>query len=387
MSVVPPVTFHERVDCPISGRNDMMSLGYLIDEEECEGDDAEVAMTEWTWGLPRGGLRSYLSSNHNQVFLRRDIMRMYATFEFILAPTFRTYLEVMEFAKHAGVIARDDEDISPRRPLTGLAPPSGLYRYVFIPFTDAARELQTEIGMQPQTDDDMNGGIHPIHESPAHDGSNEFPVVECHAHPYSVSSFAKQAFEYHRLGTYITAQWSTCVSFILLQWMWAKVEVPQWFLEAPKQSDGDWAVYGSEKSGYTLPPVNSVVRTTQDIEDILKIDHSDYPRPREKVLDWYPRLKPSRSGDLAVSRSLCFPRRSERLEKRSSLDAAGPRTARRRRKSSQATCTLRGAEEDSPPVWLQQNGHFPTELFSSTEWAFFCCGTCLDGKMGKKLSK
>ena len=47
-------------------------------------------------------------------------MRMYATFEFILAPTFRTYLEVMEFAKHAGVIDRDDEDTSPRRPLTGV---------------------------------------------------------------------------------------------------------------------------------------------------------------------------------------------------------------------------------------------------------------------------
>ena len=45
-------------------------------------------------------------------------MRMYATFEFILAPTFLTYLEVMEFAKHAGVIDRDDEDTSPRRPLT-----------------------------------------------------------------------------------------------------------------------------------------------------------------------------------------------------------------------------------------------------------------------------
>ena len=43
MSVVPPVTFHERVNCPISGRNDLMSLGYLIDEEECEGDDAEVS--------------------------------------------------------------------------------------------------------------------------------------------------------------------------------------------------------------------------------------------------------------------------------------------------------------------------------------------------------
>ena len=71
-----------------------------------------------------------------------------------------------------------------------------------------------------------------------------------------------------------------------------------------------------------------------------------------------PRLKPSRKGDLAASCSLCFPRRSERLAKRSSLDAETPHTTRRRRKLSQSTCALRGAGEDSPPAWLQQNGHF-----------------------------
>ncbi|KAL1672388.1 hypothetical protein EV122DRAFT_294903 [Schizophyllum commune] len=381
MSSAAPVIFHERVDCPISGRNELMSIAQLINDEVCEGDDTEVAMTEWTWGLPRGGLKSYLASNYNKLFLRRDIARMYARYEFILAPTFRTYVEVIEYAKHSGIIGREEGDISPRRPLTGLASSNGRYRYVFIPFTDAARELQKEIGMQPQTENDMNGGMHPIHESPAHSGSDEFPVVELAAHPYSVCSFAKQGFEYHRLGNYITAQWSTCVSFILNQWMWEKVTVPQWFLDAPKQEQGDSRVYGSERSGYTLPPVNSIVHTAPKIEDILKYDHSDYPQPREKVMDWYPRLKPPFEDP---DRAPYILRRSARIAKTSNPYARPPPTPRRRRKvTAAARAYERCADEEVMPAWLQLNGNYPTELFSSTDWAFFCHGASLDGKLGK----
>ncbi|KAL1663006.1 hypothetical protein GGF50DRAFT_128316 [Schizophyllum commune] len=375
------ITLHARVNCPISGPNEQMSILPLIDENMNEADPAEVALKEWTWGLPRGGLKNYLSSDHNKLFLRRDIARMYAKYDFVLAPTFRTYLDVLDFINRAGIINRDKKDTSPRRPLTGLASPNGLYRYVFIPFTDAARELEKEIGLQPQTEDDSNGGINPVYERPWHPGSDQYRVVECSAHPFSICTWAEQAFDAHNLGNYIAAQWAACASFILEQWRWAGVTVPQWFLDAPKQDDNDCAVYGSEKSGYTLPPVNSIVHTVPRIEDILKYDHSDYPLPREKVLEWYPRLKPPFKDP---NRAPHMPRRSVRIAKTSNPYARPPPTPRRRRKVSPAARAYqRCAEEEVMPAWVQLNGNFPTELFSSTEWAFFCHGTSLDGKLGK----
>ena len=52
--------------------------------------------------------------------VRRDIARMYAKYEFVLAPTFSTYLDVLDFINRAGIINRDTKDTSPRRPLTGV---------------------------------------------------------------------------------------------------------------------------------------------------------------------------------------------------------------------------------------------------------------------------
>ena len=45
---------------------------------------------------------------------------MYAKREFILAPTFKLYCELMDFIKHAGILDRSEEDVSPRRPLTAV---------------------------------------------------------------------------------------------------------------------------------------------------------------------------------------------------------------------------------------------------------------------------
>ena len=53
--------------------------------------------------------------------VREDIARLYASFQFILAPTFKTFLDIMEFFKgRAGVMERNDKDKSPRRPLTAV---------------------------------------------------------------------------------------------------------------------------------------------------------------------------------------------------------------------------------------------------------------------------
>ncbi|KAL1747171.1 hypothetical protein HDZ31DRAFT_32550 [Schizophyllum fasciatum] len=385
MSSKPVNVLHERADCPLSGHNNSAWTIPLIPEKMCDSDENEVAEMEWTWGLPRGGLRYYLASKYNIMIMRPDIAHMYARAEFILAPTFRTFTEIVEFAKHAGIIDRDEKDTSMRRPLTGFSTPNGLFRYVFIPLTDDARALAKEIGMQSQTEDDLNGGIHPVHNEPLHEGSDQFPVVECSAHPYSVCKFAERAFELHDLGTYITAQWATCVSYILRQWECAKVDVPKWFLDASKKDSDDYSVHGSEKSGYTRPPTNPVVRTPANPEEIFSMEqHSVFQEPRHKVLEWFPKLKPSSKDSLAASRSPFKPRRSERLAKLASPYASPPPTPRRRRKASPATRGYdRCSAKEEMPTWLQQNGHFPTELFSSNDWAFFYCGVSLDGKLGK----
>ncbi|KAL1747189.1 hypothetical protein HDZ31DRAFT_32444 [Schizophyllum fasciatum] len=385
MSSKPVNVLHEKVDCPISGQLDSAWTIPLVPEKICEGEEHEVAQLEWTWGLSRGGLRNYVASKYNNLIMRPDIAHMFARAEFILAPTFRTYTDTMKFAKHAGVINRDEKDLSMRRPLTGLSTPDGLFRYVFIPFTDDARALLNEVGMRPQTEDDMNGGIHPIRHKPLHAGSDQYPVVECSVHPYSVCHFAERAFEVHGFGTHITAQWALCASFVLTQWEMARVAAPQWFLHAPKTDCYDYPVYGSEKSGYTRPLTNPLVRTPANPDEIFRMEqHPVFQEHRQKVLQWFPKLKPAKKDSLAASRSPFKPRRSERLAKLASPYTSLPTTPRRRRKASPAAREYdRCPAEEGMPAWLQQNGHFPTELFSSNDWAFFYCGTSLDGKLGK----
>ena len=57
---------------------------------------------------------------HNAATVREDIAELYAGAEFTLAPTFELYCDIMDFIKHAGVVDRDEEDESPRRPLTAV---------------------------------------------------------------------------------------------------------------------------------------------------------------------------------------------------------------------------------------------------------------------------
>ena len=51
--------------------------------------------------------------------VRDDIAKMYLKGDFILAPTFKLYQDLMEFILHAGVVARQDIEL-PRRPLTAV---------------------------------------------------------------------------------------------------------------------------------------------------------------------------------------------------------------------------------------------------------------------------
>ncbi|KAL1666324.1 hypothetical protein GGF50DRAFT_113304 [Schizophyllum commune] len=191
-----------------------------------------ITCTEWFWGLKRGGLQYQLATAHNQLFFRRDIAHLYASFQFILAPTFKMFLDILDLNQRAGILRRTDDDISPRRPLTALTPPSGFYRYVFIPMTDAARQLQKEFNLAPQTEEDLNGGLDPRSKS----------TLAVHASNYCDD-----------WATPVTAQWSLCTLRIVDLWHHFKARgVPWWFIDSPGMDEDNITVTSREGAGYTI---------------------------------------------------------------------------------------------------------------------------------------
>ncbi|KAI5900720.1 uncharacterized protein SCHCODRAFT_02683546 [Schizophyllum commune H4-8] len=406
-----------RLHCPISGPNSELITVQLIEEKPRKIEEPQarpvsndrvtaahrrqLGCMEWLWGLPRGGLSYYLSSEQNMIYFREDIAELYAGAEFTLAPTFKLYCDIMDFLKHAGVVDRSEEDESPRRPLTALCPPSDRYRYVFIPFTEAARKLQSAFKMQPQTEDDMNGGVHPIYDIPLLPGSDQFPIVECHTHPFSICNFGQEAFDHRDFGGRIASQWAICTNFVLRQWRYPKFTVPQWFLDAPKKGANDYEVTASEKSGYSLGSlINSLQRAPGDLDEILKVSEVDYPELRQMVLEWFERNKqPSklrRSKRIAerMARASSYGSAAKRSSHSSatkssshnSLDPAPSPPRRRHRKASPSARAYDVNKERAIPPWVQQNGRFPTGEFSSNDWAFFYYSTSLVGRLPDRES-
>ncbi|KAL1689643.1 hypothetical protein GGG16DRAFT_57419 [Schizophyllum commune] len=358
-------TYHPRYHCPISGLQDPVVCCRLFPVTE-EG----VARMEWVWGLARGGYMYHVETAHNALYLRPDIANLYVNHEFALVPTFKTYLEFLKFANHAGVLDRDEDDMSPRRPLTAFASPSGRYRYAYVPLTDAARELQKEFPMSAPTEDDLNGGNDPIFNTPMEPGTDDYPIVECYAHPFSVSYFAN-----HTLNSHLTycppafRQWLPILITIFRLWTAPDLVVPQWFIDSPAREDDDITINDSERLGYVVPSLpNPLIRDPLEIDNTFKVDRSENPEPRVKVLEWF-----------SKTRQPCALRRALRNKKRSSLDRPRP-AARRRRKGSPADSALQLSVNAKVPDWVQRNGHFPTKDFSSSDWAYFVCGASLDGR-------
>ena len=319
--------------------------------------------------------------------VRPDIANLYVNYEFALVPTFKTYLELLKFANHAGVLDRDEDDMSPRRPLTAVrserysvfltltitaqfASPSGRYRYAYVPLTDAARELQKEFPMAPQTKDDLNGGNDPIFNTPMEPGTDDYPIVECYAHPFSVSYFANHTLNFHLTHCPPAfRQWLPILITIFRLWTAPDLVVPQWFIDSPAREDDDITINDSERLGYVVPSLpNPLIRDPLEIDNTLKVDPSENPEPRAKVLEWF-----------SKTRQPCVLRRALRNKKRSSLDRPRP-AARRRRKGSPADSARQRSVNAEVPDWVQHNGHFPTKDFSSSDWAYFVSGASLDGR-------
>ncbi|KAL1743418.1 hypothetical protein HDZ31DRAFT_65025 [Schizophyllum fasciatum] len=356
--------------CPLSGATGNLGRVKLIPFEYVDDvEDKEVACVEWVWGLKRGGLPYLLTTAHNSLLFRKDIADLYASFQFILVPTFKTYSDIMEFSKRSGVHHRDDNDKTPRRPLTALTPPNGLYRYVFLPVTDAARKLQEELDLQPQTEEDLAWGINTATQKPWSEGSEKFPVVECFAHPYGVCAYAERAFEYRHFRPVITAQWSICTKKIVDLWRVSTTHVPQWFIDSPDMDDDDITVADSEAAGYT----NTF--GTRASGDRPLIIYEDHETMQATVSGWIGGVDPDSKPEEQppVPPSPIAVRRSERLKAKGHPYGSVPLVYPPLSPVRKAPWpSYRGADPIAyPPSWSARCGRFQTRRFSSNDWAYF----------------
>ncbi|KAL1678797.1 hypothetical protein EV122DRAFT_290053 [Schizophyllum commune] len=370
--------------CPISGETERLSRAKLISDSVVDEEVLKVARIEWVWGLKRGGLLYYLAQPHNCIFFRKDIAHMYARFEFTLAPTFDTYTEKIQFLEHAGIKDRNEKDQSPRRPLTALSPTGRLHRYVFLPFTDAARKLQSELNLQPQTD----AGIDPPSPdlAPCREGCQSLPVVECYAHPYSVSTCAERAFKHHTMGAHITADYSVLARKIVRLWSEEGIQPPAWFVNTSGMDEDDQTLTSSEGAGYEM----SVLSQAEG----LQAEGAVAPQPSRKrfvfdddeafranVSDWAkkvdPKSKPRKQSP--IPRSEIPLRPSVRIYNLAHPYRKPPPVYRPDSPVRQAPWPT-GEDRDlvhHPPAWTKRNGRFPTRRFSSNDWAYFCRGVAL----------
>ncbi|KAL1727803.1 hypothetical protein EV714DRAFT_275247 [Schizophyllum commune] len=254
--------------CVISGDSDNLVNCWCIPSNYTKEVKSEyILQQEWFLCLPRGGITRHLKTRENSVILREDISDMFSRSEFILAPTYKTYLDVLKYIDMAGIKHRKENDTTPRRPMTSIASSEGLYHYVFIPCTDAARALQERYNLQPQTQEDLSHGISPLDNKPFLVGSDQFPVVECYTHPFSISKLAYKQLRYK--CTILTGQWFALTGNLKDIWHNKDIKVPQWFIDSPKVDDERL------RSVYAIEPT-VILRET-------KIPDTD---PRKAVADW-----------------------------------------------------------------------------------------------------
>ncbi|KAL1740684.1 hypothetical protein HDZ31DRAFT_47009 [Schizophyllum fasciatum] len=382
MSVVED--YRDEKTCALSGDTKELYTCFCINRDAANAGELEVYLRPGTARtnpepkpprLPsKNGCWAFSVAGCPTTSIRDDISDMYNHGDFILAPTFKTYMDMRRFMDLAGVKNRRKSDKSQRRPLTALASPRGTYRYVFIPCTEAARALQAELKLQPQTQEDLNGGIYPLDNKPCLEGSDLFPVVECCTHPYSISTLADKVF--CKRSTMLTAQWHALAGDIIDQRANKAFDPPRWFINAPKCGDDDMELTPSEATGYQLSaggkyPVPAPAAILRDVD----VPETDF---RKAVADWVcnkidPKAAPPKEKPTRIAYKV---RRSDRLrakacpyERSPTVDGPPPSPTRN---GPRAIVTCRRDLTHLPPAWAEHNGEFPTDRFSSNDWAFFC---------------
>ncbi|KAL1739627.1 hypothetical protein HDZ31DRAFT_85814 [Schizophyllum fasciatum] len=178
--------------CDLTGDTYNLSCCRLVPIDAAQGDERQVARQEWIYGTPLGGLPPYLKSRANCVV---------CIGESILVSTFKTYT-----------------------------------RYVYIAVTDAAHRLQAQLGLQPQTNEDLSG-ILPGDNEPCQEGTDLYPVVECHAHPYTIAVFANKMLWIH--NTTVTEQWHALNGNITNSWVFRRTNPSTSFIDAPRYDADD----------------------------------------------------------------------------------------------------------------------------------------------------
>ncbi|KAL1686830.1 hypothetical protein GGG16DRAFT_63529, partial [Schizophyllum commune] len=369
--------YHNEYTCPISGSTTNMYQCPLIPYDAVDADAKRVAAQEWIFGLRRGGLYYYLQSQENHAFFREDISDLFERGEFILAPTYKTYLDTMDFMKCAGIKGRRVNDKSARRPLYALASAKGTYRYVFIPCTDAARALQKKFKLQAQTKEDLNGGICPVDDKPYEDGSDQFPVVECLAHPFSVCSHAYTMFI--KRSTILTSQWHVLCGRIIRSWLYGDIDPPAWFLNEPRYGQDDEDLAPSEATGYLLESTAHADESAKLLESNQLPDNHYCKKCTNWTLEVPPDAPPPEEDP---PHSVYRERRSVRIAKRAHPYYRPPRTPPAEedcsgplpsptRKGRRALQTCKRDPIKNPPSWAARNGKYPTQTFCSNDWAYF----------------
>ncbi|TRM58738.1 hypothetical protein BD626DRAFT_573250 [Schizophyllum amplum] len=292
------VYFHKK--CTMTGTVDNLSVISGLIQPTVMQNQSEAYRMEWAWGLPRGGLMYYLTSPLNDMWLRTDIAELYARGEFILAPTFKTYIEAMEFSKRAGFADREKRNASLRRPLTALCPPSGLYRYIYFPLTDAARKLQDQLQLQSQTEEDWNMGIHPATGRAVHGSVRQYPVVEAPTHPVSVCSYMLDTcnrVDYSALESKL-APFRQCLWQFLKQWsmdVFADAEPPSWFINDCAKGWDDETLCSSEATGYLPIDLDEDARAT--VPRYASSDDTEGSQSSSRVLGWLSEVeRPARAS-------------------------------------------------------------------------------------------
>ncbi|KAI4524758.1 hypothetical protein K525DRAFT_193234 [Schizophyllum commune Loenen D] len=357
--------------CPITGSTENLWACPLIPYEAGD-DEEEVVRMEWIFGLPRGGLWYYLRSKENVIHLRKDILDMYRRGDFVLVPTFRECARAFEYLGNPSIKNRDENDRTPRRPMSALARPDGLFRYVFIPVSKAGWGLQRKLNMQPQTMQDLNGGILPDDGKPMLPGTEDFPVVECFVHPFSVASFADETLnrvhttvlsgQYHALASQIIDEWERPTNNY----------APQWFIDEPTYDSDDSTLSATEATGYNPLPPDSDACTPRRPASILRDASIEEEDDLKKVCRWFSQYDPKAKPPREASRSPAKVRRSRRLQEKMGLTPPPSPSESEPSLSPVRRGPLRPRDPVlHPPAWAKRTSRYPTHRFTSNDWAYF----------------
>ncbi|KAL1751151.1 hypothetical protein FB107DRAFT_294105 [Schizophyllum commune] len=294
---------------------------------------------EWAFGLPRGGLWYYLRSKENIIYRRfcKDIREMFRRGDF-------------------------------------LSHPNGLYRYVFIPISEAGLALRKKLSLQPQTKEDLNNGVLPDEGEPMLPGSEDLPVVECSAHPFYMASYADRTLD-RVPSTSLSGQWHGLAYAIADEWRRSSNNfAPQWFVDEPSYDCDDTTLSATEATGYIPPSPRSQVCTVRKPDSIPRdasIDDDDDDDDTKKVCHWFTQYDPKAKPPRDDPRSPAQVRRSRRLLEKMGLTPPSPSES-----EPPLSPVRRGPLRPRdpvrcPPAWARRNGRFPTHRFTSNDWAYF----------------